>query len=103
MAQEGRGKEEELSKLPRFPYCGSWEKQNAGIVPEQVITPVLNGGKGGDREKVFPCFINFHPFQVFRQFSVWTTEIKPEREEVLFKVLMIPFFAFSLHNSNNSR
>lgn len=51
MAQGRRGKEEEPSKLPRFPYCGSWEKQNAGMVPEQVITPVLNGGKGGDRRK----------------------------------------------------
>lgn len=93
-AQGRGGKEEEPSKLPRFPYCGSWEKQNTGIAPEQVITPVLNGGRGGDREKIFLYFIDFHIFPVFRQFSVWTTEIKPEGGEVLFKVFTIPFFTF---------
>lgn len=59
MAQ-GRGrKEEEPPKLPRFP---SWEKQNPGIAVEQGVNLALNGGRDGDREKVFLYLIDFHPF-----------------------------------------
>lgn len=48
---QGTGrKEEEPPKLPRFP---SWEKQNPGIAVEQGVNLALNGGRDGDREKVF--------------------------------------------------